>query len=174
MFLRCATIVTAPFALIVYVALAQTSTWNVTEGWDPANHTSIVVISKKAEDTIRDEYDKADITPLFTFACASDREGIMARIDWRRFISSFNTQIGFKVDEGKTLWQKWGVDQSNTVTSSKSVADTAALIDYIGSGEVLAVDIAPYAGSPIVVHFDLAGFSASMDTLRAACGANGS
>ena len=59
---------------------------------------------------------------------------VSVRIDWRRFISSFNTEVGFKADGGKTLWQKWGVDQSNKITLSKSAADSQSLVDYLSGG----------------------------------------
>lgn len=143
--------------------------WALTAGEDPSWDPVVHSITLAAEETIRNEDDTDDVRPHLAFWCAAGNEAIGVRIYWRRFISSFNTEIGFKVDGDRILWQKWAIDRSNMVTSSRSDADSATFIDYIDSGSLLAVDIAPYAGSPIVVHFDLAGFPNALGALREAC-----
>ena len=165
------------FASIAGLARGQSTEpdpgwWALSDGNGPLPGAVFHSMTLDSTDTIKDENGREDVTPQLSFHCASGNSDVTVRIEWRRFISSFNTDIGFKVDGGRTLWQKWGVDQSNTVTTSRNDADASALIDYIGSGQVLAVDITPYAGSPIVVQFDLAGFAIALDALRAKCGAN--
>lgn len=111
----------------------------------------------------------ADVRPELAFRCTPGTEEIAVWIDWRRFISSFNTEVGFSVDGAAMLWQKWGVDRSNKVTMSKIEADSRALIDQLTAGSELTVEVAPYSGTPFTVRFDLAGFSNALDTLRGAC-----
>ena len=46
------------------------------------------------------------------------------RIDWQRFISSFNTEAGFKVDDGKRNWYDFRVDDSNRITIARRARAT--------------------------------------------------
>jgi hypothetical protein len=110
-----------------------------------------------------------DVNPRLAFRCVPGKAEITARIDWQRFISSFNTEVGFKVDGGKFVWVKWGVDQSNKITMSKTASDSQALIDHLASGSELLVEISPYSESPVTVQYDLGGLSEGLDALRAEC-----
>ena len=125
-------------------------------------------ISQDGGNTIRDESYTKDVLPRMRFVCASGGE-IIARIDWQRFISSFSTEVGFKVDDGPFTWLKWKVDGSEKVTISPSGPDTQKLIDAIGSGDLLLVDVTPYSESPVTVTFDLDGLTAALGALRATC-----
>ena len=137
------------------------SNWTADEAAGPA-------ISQDAGNTIKDPSWTTDVTPRMRFSCAAGGE-IIASIDWQRFISSFNTEVGFKVDGGKFTWFKWNVDGSEQVTVSPSAADTQKLLDAIADGGELLVDVTPYSESPVTVTFDLGGLGRALDELRANC-----
>jgi hypothetical protein len=127
-----------------------------------------VAITQTGGNSIKDESWSKDVVPRMQFSCAPGGE-IIASIDWQRFISSFSTEVGFKVDGGKFTWLKWKVDGSEKVTISPSASDTQKLIDAIGAGGELLVDVTPYSEGPVTVTFDLDGLTAALDTLRTHC-----
>ena len=128
----------------------------------------VETIASDAGNTIKDEYARHDVTPRMEFRCESSGS-LTARIDWQRFISSFSTEVGFKVDDGKFMWLKWKVDSSEKVTLSPSADDTKRLTEAMSGGTTLTVDVSPYSEGPVVVTFDLDGFGAALDTLTSAC-----
>lgn len=73
------------------------------------------------------------------------------------------------MDGGKFSWLKWKVDGSEKVTLSPSADDTRKLVDALGMGNSLLVEISPYAQAPVEVNFDLTGFSEKLDELNDAC-----
>lgn len=127
-------------------------------------------ISSVADNTIRDESAQNEVTPRIEFRCDQGGNRITAQIDWGRFISSFSTEVGFKVDDGKFMWLKWKVDSSEKITLSPSADDTQRLLDAMVGGSLLTVDVSPYAEGPVVVTFDLTGFAEARDALQASCG----
>jgi type VI secretion system protein VasI len=155
------------------MAVAQTrqldGSWIISVGEDPSSYAVVTSLQQDSATTIKDEYATKDVRPQLAFRCSPGNEEITAQIDWRRFISSFNTEVGFRVDGSKTLWLKWGVDQSNSITRSKSATDSQSLIDRLVGGSELLVEVSPYSESPVTVHFDLAGFSQALDALRVEC-----
>jgi type VI secretion system protein VasI len=143
--------------------------WALTTGEDSSSYEMVASLEQESANTIKDEYGTRDVAPQLAFRCVPGNSEIAVRIDWRRFISSFNTEVGFKVDDGKMLWQKWGVDQSNKMTMSKTASDSRALIDRLASGNKLLVEVSPYSESPVTVQYDLAGLSQGLDALQAEC-----
>lgn len=143
--------------------------WVLMIGDNPSNYEVVTSVSKQSENTIKNEYATNDVRPELAFRCVPGNEAITVQIDWRRFISSFNTEVGFSVDGGAVLWQKWGVDRSNKTTMSRSEGDSRALIGRLAGASELTVEVAPYSGSPLTVHFDLAGYSRALDALSEAC-----
>ena len=90
------------------------------------------VLYQDGGNTIKDEYATKDVTPRLEFRCTPGDAAVIARIDWQRFISSFSTEVGFKVDDGKFTWLKWKVDGSEKITYSPSPDDTQKLVDVLG------------------------------------------
>ena len=156
------------------LAFAQTteleSNWVLTVGEDPSSYEVVASLQQNSANTIKDEYATKDVVPQLMLRCAPGDPTITARIDWRRFISSFNTEVGFKVDDGKTLWLKWGVDRSNKITSSPSADDSRNLVEHLKEGTSLQVEVSPYSESPVTVEFDLTGFSSGLEALLKECG----
>ena len=166
-------LVSSGLFLAASVGNAQTTEldgkWVLAVGEDAASYEVVASLQQESANTIKDEYATKDINPQLAFRCAPGNPEISVRIDWRRFISSFNTEVGFKADDGKTLWQKWGVDQSNKITLSKSAADSQSLVDYLSGGSSLLVEVSPYSEPPVTVEYDLAGLPAALEALRAEC-----
>jgi hypothetical protein len=166
-------LVSSGLLLAASVCNAQTTElggkWVLAVGEDAASYEVVASLQQESANTIKDEYATKDINPQLAFRCAPGNPEISVRIDWRRFISSFNTEVGFQADDGKTLWQKWGVDQTNKITLSKSAADSQSLVDYLSGGHNLQVEVSPYSEPPVTVDYDLAGLSAALEALQAEC-----
>jgi type VI secretion system protein VasI len=143
--------------------------WTLAIGEDPSSYEVVASLQQDAANTIKDEYATKDVTPVLSLRCAPGDPAVTARIDWQRFISSFNTEVGFKVDGGKTLWIKWGVDRSNKITLSKSADDSKALLAHLADGKSLQVEVTPYSESPVTVEFDLAGLAQGLEQLHKEC-----
>lgn len=155
-------LITGATTLLCTIACMAAGLWQSGSG-------EVQSISQDAGNTIKDETAQKDVTPRIEFRCAPGDPAITARVDWARFISSFSTEVGFKVDDGRFMWLKWRVDGSEKVTYSPSADDSARLIEAMKSGQTLTVDVTPYSEGPVVVTYDLAGFSESLDALRASC-----
>ena len=155
------------------LAFAQSTdlegSWILTVGEDPSSYERVASLQQDAANTIKDEYATRDVVPQLMLRCAPGDPAIMARIDWKRFISSFNTEVGFKVDDGKTLWLKWGVDRSNKITLSPSADDSSTLIDHLRDGRALQVEVAPYSEPPVTVEYDLTGIVSGLESLLKEC-----
>jgi len=143
--------------------------WTLTVGEDSSTYATVASLQQESLTTVKDEYAKQDLNPQLQFRCTPGKPVITARIDWQRFISSFSTELGFKVDGRKFTWLKWKVDQSNKVTFSPSAEDSQKLIDLALNGNKLLVEVTPYSGSPVTVEYDLAGFSAALAKLKDSC-----
>ena len=161
--------------LILFAAIAGAQTrqldgdWALAIGEDPFCYEVVASLIKNSTNAIMDENATSEVNPQLAFRCAPGTQDINVQIDWRRFISSFNTEVGFKVDDGKTLWLKWGVDRSNEITVSKTAADSQSLLDYLDGGSDLQVEVTPYSESPVTVGFELAGFAQALDALQEEC-----
>jgi hypothetical protein len=155
--------------LIAAGAPAQGERWTFAVGEDAENYETMASLSQAAGNTIKDESATKDVTPVLAIRCRPGSPDLSVRIDWQRFISSFNTEVSFKVDGGKALWQKWGVDRSNKITSTRSAGDTAALLGHLGEGASLEVEIAPYSEPAVSVTFDLAGLGDGLARLSEEC-----
>jgi len=143
--------------------------WTLTVGEDPSSYEVVASLQQDSANTIKDEYATRDVVPRLSLRCAPGNPQVTARIDWQRFISSFNTEVGFKVDGGKTLWLKWGVDRTNKITTSKSADDSMTLVEHLADGRKLRVEVTPYSESPVTVDFDLTGFASGLEGLLKEC-----
>jgi hypothetical protein len=150
-------------------APAAGSAWQQETVDDEYGYGEVEVLHQKATNTIKDEYGTADVTPRLEFRCSSADPSVTARIDWQRFISSFSTEVGFKVDDGRFTWLKWKTDSTEKVTLSPSAEDTATLVGSLSAGSRLTVEITPYSEGPVEVGFDLAGFDEALRDLQDAC-----
>lgn len=136
--------------------------------WTPASG-EVESLSQDAGNTIKDQTAQNDVTPRIEIRCTPGDSTLTARIDWGRFISSFSTEVGFKVDDGRFMWLKWKVESNEQVTYSPSSDDSAKLIAAMSSGSTLTVDVSPYSEGPVVVTYNLTGFPAELEALKARC-----
>ena len=161
-----------PVLLILLPAFTQADAdpkWNSATVDDPSGYGSVVTMRQDSSKTIKDESAANDVTPVLEFRCTPGDATITARIDWQRFISSFSTEVGFKVDGGRFTWLKWKLDQSEQVTFSPSTADSQKLIAVLKAGSELLVEVSPYSQGPETAEFDLADLSDALDSLMADC-----
>jgi len=145
------------------------SRWNLETVEDSSGYGSVVALHQDSSKTIKDEAASGDVTPRLEFRCTPGNVTVTARMDWKRFISSFSTEVGFKVDGGRFTWLKWKMDQSEHVTLSPSVADSQQLIDTLKAGNELLVEVSPYSQGPETAAFHLNGLSAALDALVGEC-----
>lgn len=136
---------------------------------DSITWETVRVLAQASADTIADEYATKQVHPVLSFRCTEGDGSLSMQIDWRRFVSSFNTEAGFQVDEGQREWMKLGVDDSNRITLSRSATDVDALVASLGTGQNLNVEIAPYSEPSLFVNFGLTGFDAALEKLRSEC-----
>ena len=149
---------------------ADDNSWSLETVEDRNTFESIISLRQESADSILDENGKVEIHPVFEFRCAAGSDTAVAfRIDWGRFISSFNTEVGFRVDGGNALWLKLGVDRSNKVTLSKSAADVGKLISRLSDGDIVEVEVAPYSEASVFVQFDLLSFDQGLGELKESC-----
>ena len=163
------------FLLVALPALAwadapdPNSGWNLETVEDSSGYGSVVTLHQDSSNTIKDEAASSDVTPRLEFRCTPEDVAVTARMDWKRFISSFSTEVGFKVDGGRFTWLKWKMDQSEQITLSPSAADSQKLIDTLKAGSELLVEVSPYSQGPETAAFDLNGLSAALDALVGEC-----
>lgn len=143
--------------------------WVLTLGEDSSSYEVVALLQQDSANTIKDEYATKDVVPQLMLRCVPGDPTITARIDWQRFISSFNTEVGFKVDDGKTLWLKWGVDRSNKITVSPSADDSRSLVKHLQEGKSLRVEVSPYSEPPVAAEYDLTGFAKGLKALLKEC-----
>ena len=158
-----------PLTIVFAKAEEVTGNWTLTVGEDTSTYETVATLRQHSLATIKDEAAKQDLSPQLQFRCTPGNPAITARIDWQRFISSFSTELGFKIDGGRFTWLKWKVDQSNKVTFSPSEDDSQKLIKLALGGEKLLVEVTPYSQSPISVEYDLAEFSVALAKLKDSC-----
>lgn len=149
------------------ITWAGESAWNIEAG--AGEFETVASLSQDAANTIKDESFSKDVTPRLSFSCAPGNPTVTASIDWQRFISSFSTEIGFKVDDGKFTWVKWKMDDSEKVTISPSADDTKKIVELLSSGERLRVEVSPYSEGPVEVWFDLTGLADGLIELEKTC-----
>ena len=159
--------------LISCLLVLPAITWAGESAWkieaSEGEFETVVSLSQDAANTIKDESFSKDVTPRLSFSCSQGDTAVIASIDWRRFISSFSTEIGIKVDDGKFTWVKWKMDGSEKVTISPSADDTKKLVELLSSGERLRVEISPYSEGPVEVQFDLNGLAVGLIELEKTC-----
>lgn len=146
----------------------------IDERWSLAtaeeSYENVVLLQQVSTDAIPAEDGPGEINPVLEFRCTEGGDGtITFRIDWRRFISSFSTEVGFRVDGGKATWLKLAVDESNAITLSTSGSDAAKLIEKMQGGQAVVVEVSPYSQAPLFVGWSLAGFDTALEKLSAAC-----
>jgi len=158
-------------AVLTGCAVAEESNSAWTLGTDPeVTWETVHVLSQTSSLAVLDQSASTEVLPVMSFRCSEGGGEISMRIDWQRFISSFNTEAGFQVDSGSRNWIKLGVDGTNEITVSRSSSDVASLIEALGSGDVLNVEVPPYSEPSIFAEFDLAGFADAVSQLKEACG----
>lgn len=143
--------------------------WVPETGKDPSTFEAVATLHQDSATTIKDERATKDVTPRLQFSCTPGDPAIIASIDWKRFISSFSTEAGFKVDGGRFTWLKWKVDRTEQVTTSPSAADSQKLIGLLKSGRELVIEISPYSEGPVTARYDLTGFADAINELIDGC-----
>ena len=157
--------------LLAGCAVAEESASNWTMETDPEVTWEVVhVLSQTSTLAVLDESGN-EVSPVIAFRCTEGAGEVSMQIDWQRFISSFNTEAGFQIDDGSRNWIKLGVDGTNKITLSRSASDVTELLEGMSGGTTLSVETEPYSEPSIFAEFDLAGFADSAASLKEACGA---
>jgi hypothetical protein len=144
--------------------------WTLAAGRDEQSWEDVVTLSVDSQNEIADEDATKKVHPQLAFHCIVGGDGtVSARVDWRRFISSFNTEVGFKADERELLLVNWGVDKSNKITMPRGMKDGNDFVDYVKGASKLQVEVIPYSESLITVSFDISGIDDELESLVAEC-----
>ncbi|MDZ7643051.1 MAG: hypothetical protein U5K76_01705 [Woeseiaceae bacterium] len=160
----------AALTLLLPHGASLAADWTLETIQDPATYQALAVLHQESAGTIGDEYGKKAVRPRLEFRCApGSGEQVAVRIDWRRFISSFNTEVTFAADDAEPLTLSLGVDRSNRITATRKDGDDAALIEYLSGADALTVTVTPYSDVPVSVDYDLAALTGRLAELRDAC-----
>ncbi len=145
--------------------------WTLEMLQDKATYQTVAVLHQESSNTIGDEYAMKQVHPRLEFRCEPNSgPGIKVRIDWRRFISSFNTEVQFAADDKDPVTVKLGVDRSNKITHTSDAADDAMLIEYLRQQSALKVTVTPYSEVPVSVNYVLDGLAGQLAALGESCG----
>lgn len=163
------------FGAFAIIAMSGTSAaggigdhWSIARA-EGSGYEATVLLTQESADAILDENGSGEVHPVLSFSCSAGGDGTVTfQIDWRRFISSFNTEVGFRVDGSAATWLKLGVDSTNKITVSKA-ADAAKLIETISDGNTLNVEVAPYSEPSVFVNFDVSTFATALQQLEDSC-----
>ncbi|MDH4047494.1 MAG: hypothetical protein OEW68_05545 [Gammaproteobacteria bacterium] len=162
----------ATLALTAAPALADSpaENWSLEVGKDPVSWENVATLTTESSIEIANEYATKQVRPLLIFQCRPGGDGsVSVRVDWQRFISSFNTEVGFKADEKDLLLVNWGVDKSNRITQPRGASDSRELLAYLKGAIRLQVEVIPYSASLLSVNFDVSGIDTALATLIAKC-----
>jgi len=161
------------FALLIILSGSGHSTgeyWSMESFVDDNSGETIAWLRQQSVDSIPAESGTETVYPVMGFQCSPGTDpNIRLRIDWRRFIASFNTEVGFRVDGGKPLWLKLGVGPKNKVTMSKSSADVRKLLQQLSNAATVELEVAPYSEPSVFVDFDISTFSSAFTVFRESC-----
>ena len=157
--------------LAAVAALAEVpANWSVESGPDPVTYETVAALHLESLGTIPDEYASKEVRPRLELRCLPDHNGsISVRINWGRFISSFNTEVGFKVDDKELILLNLGVDKSNRITMTRAASDDQRLMEYLAGGRRLRIEVIPYSESLVTVDYDITGFANALAALEARC-----
>jgi len=155
-------------ALVVAASIA--APWSLEVGRDEKTWEHVATLGVESSNEIAGEYATRKVRPQLAFTCTPGGDGtISVWLDWRRFISSFNTEVGFKADDRELLLVNWGVDKSNRITRPRSVSDAGEIIAYLAGATSVQVEVIPYSASLIAVQFDISGIDEALKALSAKC-----
>jgi hypothetical protein len=144
--------------------------WSLEVGRDAQTWENVATLGFESVNEIADEYATKKVNPQLAFLCKPGGDGaISVRLDWRRFISSFNTEVGFKADDKELLLVNWGVDKSKQITLPRSASDGQELISYLAGAASVQVEVIPYSASLITVQFNISGIDRALQALTAKC-----
>lgn len=163
---------TAALLLLAATAAAEpvASNWSIDVARDEKTWENVATLAFESNNEIADEYAAKMVHPQLAFLCKPGGDGaISVRLDWRRFISSFNTEVGFKADDRELLLVNWGVDKSNRVTQPRSAGDSEELIAYLAGAAHVQVEVIPYSASLITAQFNISGIDQALQQLAAKC-----
>lgn len=158
--------------LLAATAVAEpiASNWSIDVARDEKTWENVATLAFESSTEIADEYAAKMVHPQLAFLCKPGGDGtISVRLDWRRFISSFNTEVGFKADDRELLLVNWGVDKSNRVTQPRSASDGQELIAYLAGANSVQVEVIPYSASLITAQFGISGINEALQQLAAKC-----
>jgi hypothetical protein len=149
---------------------AHDSVWKLETVVDPSSYQNVSTLSQASQQSISDEYGVKEVQPRLEFRCIpGSEETIAMRIDWQRFISSFNTEVTFVADDSQPLTLKLGVDRSNKITLARDAADVTTLIAALKEHQSLRVNVTPYSEAPVDVSYEIGDLAQALARLEASC-----
>lgn len=168
--MKLATLAALSFLAAPSLAEPLAANWSLEVARDANTWENIATLGFESVNEIADEYATKKVHPQLAFICVPGGDGtISVRLDWRRFISSFNTEVGFKADDKQLLLVNWGVDKSNRITLPRSASDSQELIAYLTGTTSVQVEVIPYSASLITAQFNVSGIDEALQELTAEC-----
>ena len=158
--------------LISFSGVAQglTESWSVSINESNLYDGKSISLSKISSNSVRNESDSKDVYPSIDFYCQNNNPEIFLKIDWKRFVSSFNkSEIGITIDNARTEWISVKIDKKNEITRLTSTKDTQKIINKLSTATSLRVEVEPYSEPVIFSEYNLADFPSKLNEFIQIC-----
>ena len=130
----------------------------------------IAELINTAESSIDNSDYSEKVYPELSIYCEEDNPNISIKINWKRYISSFNrTEIGISLDSKNYSWLSFNLDKTGQISFQNPGTHSNELINKFKKITKLAVEIEPYSEPPINVYFNLSGFASHLEKLKSIC-----
>ena len=148
---------------------SQESLWKI---YDQRNsgENEVALLSNTSEASINNLEHSEKVFPELSLYCEEGSPNISIKINWKRYISSFNkTEIGIKIDGKNYTWLSFNLDKTGQISFQDPSTHSNELIKKFKKIKKLAVEIEPYSEPPINVYFNLSGFASHLENLKSIC-----
>ena len=150
-------------------SLGQEDPWRLFD----KRHTGgnkIAELTNIAESSIDNSDYSEKVYPELSIYCEEDNPNISIKINWKRYISSFNrTEIGIKVDGKNYSWLSFNLDKTGQISFQNPSTRSNELVNKFKNITKLAIEIEPYSEPAVNVYFDLSGFASHLEKLEKLC-----
>jgi len=144
--------------------------WTFYESIDRMSDEKNVGVVQPSQSQISDSLGVNSVIPEFSIVCTPYRTNrVLLWIDWKRFITTSDTEVTLRVDDKKAMTYRWETDKTSTSTYTRSSAHTDRLINYMTGGKTLLAAVSPYGSSRVIAEFDLSTLDRAIEAVMPIC-----
>ena len=147
----------------------QESLWKIYDQRDTGENV-VALLRNTSESSINNLDHSEKVFPELSLYCEHGNPNISIKINWKRYISSFNkTEIGIKFNGKNYTWLSFNLDKTGQISFQNPSTRSNELVNKFKNITKLAVEIEPYSEPAINVYFDLSGFASHLKKLENIC-----